>query len=982
MSIALTQHSSTFKENEIKVKVTGVRPSSTLKNIKYNLVVVHKNGNYDLVKTEYEFLKFNEDLKKILEEKKKITFSSQSQLSRKYFEDGTPVNIRINSFNEQLQQILHKDSKYLTVHAADDILVNFFEGVDSNHLSEDWIALGGDKQLMSSITIEQIKKFTTYCQLVDFKGYDDLSFFDYETFVEIYKESRNYYICWIKNESNCSYFNLSINLDKTVEKIKEMKSEDLFEPFIEEDEFSVVKKEKKEENKIQKNEFSDFDISELKKIRTEKIEERIKLSNELNEEEGFILTQNKLIDTIENELNLKENEVVKIFEVSLDDLSLRFNQSIPPFIEDIFKHLLNIKEPINLDFENSIDDSLNKLMNLIESESNLNLNNFKSIELIYLIKLFLQKLPIKLVSNELTNQLKKLKKKQVKDFKTIFQLLSNSNEIFLIYLFKNFSELIFQESIKKNELALIFSSVIFDSKQISNNSNPTFDIFYFLLENINKFELKNDFILRNISNRPHLYYYSCISSLCLIPLLTDEFLNEQKRYSNIENEIILNEDDSIKCASINKLIILLTTKNDEEFDWIFLLTHKCFISSEELLKYLKLRYNTPPPLLLFTYNSNTNLFDISLDKFQSFFESTLLPIRKRIYLILKKWVENFYYDFKESKELKNELFLFLEEMEMTKMEYCSNEIKLLIIEKSKNKETLFEQKIEEKIDNSLKIKLGEGDLEKDGKSKTIKKKLKEFLILSPRNTLDRNVFDSLIKSYSSFDLTFQLTKIEIDSFKLIQPNEFLNKNWIKENRKEKSQNINQIIERSNLISKWVINEIINSNDLKERVSIISKFIRILSISLEIQNYNLLIELLFGLNSHPILRLKKTWNSLPKSDLLIFSKLNKLFEPKGNYKNLKEEIEKRIKCNDEEIGIPFLGMYLTNLMFIEERYSDLKFEMINWTKRKLQSKIIFDFQSFQKNFSEIQDYPELKERIIQIDVPEMEELYAVSLQIEH
>ena len=81
--------------------------------------------------------------------------------------------------------------------------------------------------------------------------------------------------------------------------------------------------------------------------------------------------------------------------------------------------------------------------------------------------------------------------------------------------------------------------------------------------------------------------------------------------------------------------------------------------------------------------------------------------------------------------------------------------------------------------------------------------------------------DSLIK-YSSFDLTLQLTKIEVDLFKLIQPNEFLNKNWIKENRKEKAKNINQMIERSNLISKWVIKEIINSNDLKERIS--SKFI--------------------------------------------------------------------------------------------------------------------------------------------------------------
>ena len=68
--------------------------------------------------------------------------------------------------------------------------------------------------------------------------------------------------------------------------------------------------------------------------------------------------------------------------------------------------------------------------------------------------------------------------------------------------------------------------------------------------------------------------------------------------------------------------------------------------------------------------------------------------KNRICSILKKWIKNFYYDFKESKELKNELFLFLEEIEMTKMEYCAFEIRNLILEKSNIKETLMEQKIE------------------------------------------------------------------------------------------------------------------------------------------------------------------------------------------------------------------------------------------------------------------------------------------------
>ena len=55
--------------------------------------------------------------------------------------------------------------------------------------------------------------------------------------------------------------------------------------------------------------------------------------------------------------------------------------------------------------------------------------------------------------------------------------------------------------------------------------------------------------------------------------------------------------------------------DNNEFDLTFLLTHKCFISSLDLLKCLKLRYNTPPP-------SNQNL-----NEFQIFLKEILLPIR-------------------------------------------------------------------------------------------------------------------------------------------------------------------------------------------------------------------------------------------------------------------------------------------------------------------------------------------------------------------
>jgi hypothetical protein len=70
--------------------------------------------------------------------------------------------------------------------------------------------------------------------------------------------------------------------------------------------------------------------------------------------------------------------------------------------------------------------------------------------------------------------------------------------------------------------------------------------------------------------------------------------------------------------------------------------------------------------------------------------------------------------------------------------------------------------------------------------------------------------------FNSYDLVLILTKIEVDLFKLIQPKEFLNSNWTKEKRQEKAQNIHNMIERSNIVARWIVKEIVDANDLRER----------------------------------------------------------------------------------------------------------------------------------------------------------------------
>eukprot|EP01027_Heterolobosea_sp_BB2_P008527 GEZU01012655.1.p2 GENE.GEZU01012655.1~~GEZU01012655.1.p2 ORF type:complete len:120 (-),score=60.36 GEZU01012655.1:217-576(-) len=58
-------------------------------------------------------------------------------------------------------------------------------------------------------------------------------------------------------------------------------------------------------------------------------------------------------------------------------------------------------------------------------------------------------------------------------------------------------------------------------------------------------------------------------------------------------------------------------------------------------------------------------------------------------------------------------------------------------------------------------------------------------------------------------------------------------------------------------------------------------------------------------------------------------------------------------------VPFIGMYLTDLMFIEQGNPDMLRGKINFFKRRLYSEVILEIQSFQQKPYELQNVPYLR-----------------------
>lgn len=114
------------------------------------------------------------------------------------------------------------------------------------------------------------------------------------------------------------------------------------------------------------------------------------------------------------------------------------------------------------------------------------------------------------------------------------------------------------------------------------------------------------------------------------------------------------------------------------------------------------------------------------------------------------------------------------------------------------------------------------------------------------------------------------------------------------------------------ITGWVAESILSQNDIKKRTAVMKQWIKIGNKCLELNNYNTLMAIVSGLNSSTISRLKKTWNTLSTKSKNIFDNLRSITDCSRNYAIYRSRLKENLPpC------LPFLGLILTDITFIEE-----------------------------------------------------------------
>ncbi|XP_062919792.1 ras-specific guanine nucleotide-releasing factor RalGPS2 isoform X2 [Mobula hypostoma] len=191
--------------------------------------------------------------------------------------------------------------------------------------------------------------------------------------------------------------------------------------------------------------------------------------------------------------------------------------------------------------------------------------------------------------------------------------------------------------------------------------------------------------------------------------------------------------------------------------------------------------------------------------------------------------------------------------------------------------------------------------------------LSEKACNDPKKSFDAVVFDVLKVTPEEF--ASQITLMDAPVFKAIQPEELSSCGWNKKEKHSSSPNVVAFTRRFNHVSFWVVREILTAQTLKIRAEVLSHYVKTAKKLYEMNNLHALMAVVSGLQSAPIFRLTKTWALLSRKDKTTFEKLEYLVSKEDNYKRLRDYINslKMTPC------IPYLGIYLSDLTYIDSAY---------------------------------------------------------------
>ncbi|PWY88975.1 Ras1 guanine nucleotide exchange factor [Aspergillus heteromorphus CBS 117.55] len=405
-----------------------------------------------------------------------------------------------------------------------------------------------------------------------------------------------------------------------------------------------------------------------------------------------------------------------------------------------------------------------------------------------------------------------------------------------------------------------------------------------------------------------------------------------------------NDNPTLKCGTLAGLVEHLTRhdKLDASFNNTFLLTYRSFTTAEELFELITQRFNIQPP------------FGLNPDEMQMWVDRKQKPIRFRVVNILKSWFENFWMEPNDDAHmgLLQHVHAFTKDSIATTKTPGSPQLLAAI-----------EQRLR-------------------GQDNSVKRLVPTQATAAPTPIIPKNMKKLKFLDIDPTEFARQLTIIESRLYSKIRPTECLNKTWQKKvgpDEPEPATNVKALILHSNQLTNWVAEMILTQSDVKKRVVVIKHFVNVADKCRVFNNYSTLTSIISALGTAPIHRLGRTWAQVSGRTSTILEQMRRLMASTKNFGEYRETLHlANPPC------IPFFGVYLTDLTFIEDGIPSLTpSELINFNKRAKTAEVIRDIQQYQNVPYLLQPVPELQDYILSNlqSAGDVHDMYDRSLEVE-
>ncbi|XP_035773427.1 ras-specific guanine nucleotide-releasing factor 2-like isoform X3 [Anopheles albimanus] len=320
------------------------------------------------------------------------------------------------------------------------------------------------------------------------------------------------------------------------------------------------------------------------------------------------------------------------------------------------------------------------------------------------------------------------------------------------------------------------------------------------------------------------------------------------------------------------------------------------------------------------------------------------PATMRVLNVLRHWVSKHFQDFEQDAALRSQTIAFLDDIT------CSPN---LLPTEHRAASQLLRLLCRDDIDS------GKQQLE---------------ILLTPPQTPSKESIETL----SALEIAEQMTYLDHQIFLAIRSEEFLGQAWMKSDKKSRAEHIILMTKRFNDGSRLVCSEIVTRSNMAARVAAIEKWTAVADICRCLHNFNGVLQICAAFTNAAVYRLKKTWDKVPRTIKSTITKLQAVVCSDGRFRVMREALH---RCDPP--CIPYLGMYLTDLSFIEEGTPDFTPDgLLNFSKMRMIAHVIREIRHFQQTPYKIDHIPKVTSYLLDTSLLlDDDELYHKSLQIE-